>query len=285
MRIYERHQRGEAVVGDAEYAHLAVGFRDVLDQPIDGVVGVGRVIDGSGVQRPAQRPGHYIITFRAVLAAHVLHHSDVAAVDHGVVRDVGAVDERGQVSAAVLHHAVRCAVGSPRQQNRRTMRAFRNQNDGLQFDSVAHRNHDFALHVVEAVDARHEGGRCLARERVARACRGGNEQRTKYARRRKDGVCAPMIHPHRYLRFESLKRGGSVRHESFVRNGNDPGASRRGLRPRSPRRSRANGPIDPTGTPSLRRRSARGMITTWMLIWRVSSPRTTRVSRELESGC
>jgi hypothetical protein len=86
----------------------------------------------------------------------------------------------------------------------------------------------------DSLGARHEGRRCLARERVGRTCRGGNEKRTKYSRPRKDGACAPMIHPHGYLRFGSLKRGGSLRHQVFVRN---------------------------NSRQSLQRRSARGMIT------------------------
>ncbi len=95
MRINQRHQRSKSIVGNPENTHLAVGLRDVLDQPIDGVVGVGGVIDVARVERPAQRPCHHISAFRAVLAAHILHHANVAAVEHGIVGDVVVVDERG----------------------------------------------------------------------------------------------------------------------------------------------------------------------------------------------
>ena len=40
---------GEAVVGDAVDADAAVVVRDVLDQPVDGVVGVGGLVGRLGV--------------------------------------------------------------------------------------------------------------------------------------------------------------------------------------------------------------------------------------------
>ena len=40
MRIDQRHQREESIVGDAEDAHVAVSLGNVLHHPVDGVVGV-----------------------------------------------------------------------------------------------------------------------------------------------------------------------------------------------------------------------------------------------------
>ena len=91
MRIDERHQRQEAVVGDAEDPDLPVALRNVLHEPVDRVVGVGRVIDRRRVLRPAQRTVHHVVAFRAVLAADVLDHADVAALDDHVGRVVVAV--------------------------------------------------------------------------------------------------------------------------------------------------------------------------------------------------
>jgi fructose-specific component phosphotransferase system IIB-like protein len=54
VRIDQRHQAKKAVVRDAQDADLAVALGDVLDEPIDGVIGVGRMIDRSLVQRAAQ---------------------------------------------------------------------------------------------------------------------------------------------------------------------------------------------------------------------------------------
>ena len=53
MRVDLRHQRREAQVAGTDDADLAVRFRRVLHQPLDGVVGVGRFVD-AGVVRPAR---------------------------------------------------------------------------------------------------------------------------------------------------------------------------------------------------------------------------------------
>src|SRR3546814_20697553 len=48
------------------------------------VVGVGGVVDRGGILRAVQRPVHHVVAFGAVLAAHVLHHADVAVLDDDV---------------------------------------------------------------------------------------------------------------------------------------------------------------------------------------------------------
>src|SRR6266516_5002900 len=82
MWIYQRHQRQKAVVGDAEDADLAVAFGDVLHQPINRVVGVGSMIDRRRILRSMQRTIHDIVALGTVLAAYVLDHADVAALDN-----------------------------------------------------------------------------------------------------------------------------------------------------------------------------------------------------------
>src|SRR5947209_7828246 len=67
MRIQQRHDDREAFVRRADHADAAVGFRDVFDQPVDGVVGVGDVVRAGAVQRTTHGPRHYVITFRTVL--------------------------------------------------------------------------------------------------------------------------------------------------------------------------------------------------------------------------
>ena len=78
---------------------LPLRLRDVLDQPVDGVVGVGGVIDRRRVLRAAQRPVHHVVALRAVLAAHVLHDADVAAFDDDVGGVVVALKDRAEVRA------------------------------------------------------------------------------------------------------------------------------------------------------------------------------------------
>jgi hypothetical protein len=95
MGIDQGHQRQETVVGDAEDPDLPVALRDVLHQPVDGVPGIGRVVDRRRIQRAAQRAIHHVIALRVVLAAHVLDDADVAAFDD----DVGGVVVSVQVGS------------------------------------------------------------------------------------------------------------------------------------------------------------------------------------------
>ena len=115
----ERHQRQEAVVGDPEDADAAVALRHVLHQPVDGVVGVGRVIDRRRVLRPAQRAVHHVVALGAVLPAHVLDHADVAALDDHVGGVVVAAQDRPEVGALGVARERARVVGRARQQDRR----------------------------------------------------------------------------------------------------------------------------------------------------------------------
>ncbi len=51
--VHEAHQGGEAVVAGAEGADAAIAFRHVADQPVDGVPGIGRMVDRGSVERSA----------------------------------------------------------------------------------------------------------------------------------------------------------------------------------------------------------------------------------------
>jgi hypothetical protein len=78
---------------------LPLPLRDVFHQPIDGVVGVRRVVHGRGVLRPVQGTVHHVVALGAVLAAHVLHHADVAAFDDHVNGVIVALQDWPQVGA------------------------------------------------------------------------------------------------------------------------------------------------------------------------------------------
>ncbi len=78
MRREQRHHHGESFIGGADHAHAAVGFRRVLHQPVDGVIGVGNVIGCGGVERAADGPRHHVFAFRFIFAAHVLEDADIA---------------------------------------------------------------------------------------------------------------------------------------------------------------------------------------------------------------
>ena len=49
MRIHQRHQRQKAIVRDSKDADFAVALGDILHQPVDGVVGIGGMIDRRGI--------------------------------------------------------------------------------------------------------------------------------------------------------------------------------------------------------------------------------------------
>ncbi len=168
----QRHQHGEALVRAADHADLAVALRDVLDQPVDGVERVGRVIDRAVVERAAQRPRHHVVALAAVLAAHVLEHADVAAVGDRVVADRQHVGEvRARDALGTLARVVRRA----REDDRQALGARGDEDDGVQLDAVAHRDHDVALVVVGGRRRRRELRRDvgLQRRRLRRRRRGG----------------------------------------------------------------------------------------------------------------
>ncbi len=164
MRIHERHERQEPVVGDPEYPHPPVALRHVLHQPIDRVVRVGRVIHGRRILRPAQGPVHHVVPLGPVLPSHVLHHPDVPALDDHLRRVVVPAQDRPQVRALRMARQARRVVGRPRQEDRRPLGAFRDEDHRVQLHPVAHGDHHVPPDVVEAVGHRHELGRGLAGE-------------------------------------------------------------------------------------------------------------------------
>ena len=164
VRMDEAHQGGESVVGDADDADLAVALGRIFYEPVDGVVGVGGVVDLGWVEGAAEGAVHHVVAFGAVLAADVLDDADVAAVDDDVGGVVVAVEAGAEVRALRVCRQRRCAVGRAGEQDGRVFCSFRDQDDGVELDAVAHRDHDFAAVVVEAVVRRLEGCGRLARQ-------------------------------------------------------------------------------------------------------------------------
>ena len=174
VRIDERHQGQEPIVGDAEDADPAVCLRGVLHQPVDGVVCVGGVIHRRRVQWPVYGPAQHVVAFRAVLAAHVLIHADVAAFDnHLPCVEIDALSKMG-AGIGTRHHAG--VVGRARKQDRCVLCPTGHKDDRVQLYTVAHRDHYLAFDKVKAVGGGLELGRRLARQgRVCggrRCCRG-----------------------------------------------------------------------------------------------------------------
>lgn len=195
MRVGECHHHGEAFVRGADHADLAVGLLDVLDQPIDGVPRIGGMVDLAGIERPAQRPGHHVIAFRTVLAAHVLDHADVATFHEHIVA------LREQVLHVRRRHALGASAGVVRRarEHHRCIACALGQHDHrMQLDPIAHRDHHFTLDVVVGSVACHERlagdvrghRRGLRQRRAGGGGNGGSEQaggKTTHRRLRKLG--------------------------------------------------------------------------------------------------
>ena len=138
----------------------------MLHEPVDGVVGIGGVIDGRRVERAAHGAVHHVVAFGSVLAADILHHADVAGIDDHLGGVVVAVEGRAEVRALCVRRETAGAVRSAREQNRRVRGAVRHEDHGVQLRSVAHRDHHVAAHVVKAESARLYRGRRFADERI-----------------------------------------------------------------------------------------------------------------------
>ena len=153
MRVYERHRHREAFVRAADHTDAAVALRDVFHEPVDRVVGVGRVVHLRRVQRPAQRTRHDVFALGLVLAPDVLINPDVAV---GREQLVEQRQRRDHVRRPVALRAGCGFVRRPRQQHRRVARALRHDDHRVEPHAVAHRDHHFALHVVVRIGRRGE---------------------------------------------------------------------------------------------------------------------------------
>ena len=160
MRIHQRHQGQEAIVGNADNAHFTVRFRHIPGQPLDGVPGVGGMIDRGRIERAGQRAVHHVIAFRPILAAHVLHHADVAAFDDDVGGVVVALQDGTEVGTVGMADQAVGVVGRTGQQHRRILGVAGDDDDGIEPGAVAHGHHHGALDVViTAGDGEEFGGR------------------------------------------------------------------------------------------------------------------------------
>ena len=174
VRVDERHEGEEAVVGDAQDAHPAVRLGDVPDEPLDGVVGVGGVVHRGGVLRPPERPVHHVVPLRPVLPADVLDHADVAALHDHVGDVVVALEHRAEVGAPGVGGELVGLVRGPGEEHGGALRPLRHQDHRVQLHPVPHRDHGLPALVIEARMGGLEGGGDLRRERRRR--RGGRAQ-------------------------------------------------------------------------------------------------------------
>ena len=124
---------------------LAVRFRDVLHQPVDGVVCIGRLVDAGVVQRACQRPVHDVRALGAMQAANVLIHADVAVFDELGVHHFQDVDDP---LARDAMGRLMCVIRRARQQDRAVVSSLLHHDDRVELGAVAHRHHRLATDEV-----------------------------------------------------------------------------------------------------------------------------------------
>src|SRR5512138_2720749 len=115
MRVDHSHDSGEAVIGNAEDTHLAVGLRKIFYEPVYGVVGVGSVIHRGGIEWASKRAGHNVVALGAVFSAYILHNTDVATFDDHIIGIVITLEDRTQVRAFRMAGKVLRVIRSTRQ--------------------------------------------------------------------------------------------------------------------------------------------------------------------------
>ena len=160
VRLGERHRRQPARVADAEHADAAVVVRDLLQQPVDGVVRVRRLVHRLRVVRIAARPRHHERAFRLVAPADVLVGEGVPVV--GQFLHV--------VAEVALGPAVDAVGRADEDDGHRPVGLLRDVNRGVELHPVAHRHHDLAVvepRVVLSVSERREGEEQQERNRTA----------------------------------------------------------------------------------------------------------------------
>ncbi len=133
VRVEQRHRGRPPAVRYAEDPDAAVGVGHVLHEPVDGVVGVGGLVDRAADVPVARRALHDELPLTPEAPAQVLGGDHIAVGRQFVQRPAGRdrADHLGP-------HAVGRAVEQDRQ---RPVRAFRDEDLGVEPDAVAHRDH------------------------------------------------------------------------------------------------------------------------------------------------
>ena len=134
----------------------------VFDQPVDGVVGVSRLIDWGGVEGAVEGPVHHVVALAAVFAANVLHDSNVAAFEDGLGGVVVAQEAGAEMGAVALVVSVIALYGVRVSRMPARFAPLGTRMTVCSLTLVAHGDHDFAASVVHAVGGLMEGGGSLA---------------------------------------------------------------------------------------------------------------------------
>ncbi len=132
VRVKKGERGRQSVVGNTVHADVPVVVRHVFHEPVDRVVGVGSLVGGLGIAE-VDPGGKIERAFGFEASAKILDDEDVAVL--------------GQLFYGGRHLFRRLlgdAVGRAAKQNgERAGLIDRSEDDGLEANAVAHRNHDF----------------------------------------------------------------------------------------------------------------------------------------------
>ena len=132
VRLEQRHPGGHPIVRDAVHPNFAIVVGDVLHQPVDAVVGVGRLAGRFRIGK-IHRRGQPEDSFRLEAPAQVLDDEDVA-----VLRQL--LPARWNLGQRSARHPVWC---SAKENGKRPGLIDRRKDHRLQMHAVADGNHHF----------------------------------------------------------------------------------------------------------------------------------------------
>ena len=141
MGVNECHRDVPARVRDPQHPHPAVVSLHVLDEPIDGVVRVGRRVDRIAVRSMAERAIPFEFPFRTMPATRILHRDNILLL--------GELAKSG--IEVPCEFAVRLcdAVGSPHEYDWQRFSLISRRIDfRVKPDAVTCGNHDLGLGVL-----------------------------------------------------------------------------------------------------------------------------------------
>ena len=137
MRVEQSHGGQPAPVGDAQDSHPAVMVGHVGQKPVDGVVGVGALVDGLRVALVARVAQHHKPALGAVAPANILKDEDVALRNEFLITT--------ELPAKTLFVVVQTVRRPLEDEGQRLGRVLRRVDFGVQADAVAHGDHHVSL--------------------------------------------------------------------------------------------------------------------------------------------
>ena len=143
MRVHACHHCQKARVGDPQHSNPSVVTRHVLQQPIDRVARVSRLVHVGLSRMRNNGTVHHELPFRSIAPANVLVYKDIPA--------------RRQLRLATRHRSRRVTIHPVRrtlhQERQRVtcQRTLGTHNHGMQLHAIPHRNRGFRPDILDVL--------------------------------------------------------------------------------------------------------------------------------------